>query len=621
MAFLLRNISLSADGREIVRTSRVRDDLLRVGREPDCDIRLDDLSVALHHATIEQVGATRLGVSAESGQTIEIDGTLGQGGQIDLAIGGTIKVGPFYLRVLAQEMGSDDIAIDISRADADEEDDRFDTRRFSLATVMPGKRAVAWTLALVVIAAFLAWPIWSFYQQRQDAAEYAEGYRADRLWLSGSLSQGHAALANNCRACHVQPFVSVRDESCASCHTNVHDHANLERLQRAQPNLGTFRRLQQRIGSMFGQDPGRCVDCHTEHEGPQQMVPTPQQFCADCHTDLRSRLPDTTLANASDFEDGHPEFQPAVLVRWDNQRPVMQRVALNRNPREASNLKFPHAMHLDPRGGVTQMARRLSSSYGFGQQLECSDCHVATPDGVRFQPVDMEGDCGMCHSLAFEQIGGVTRTLRHGEPRQVVADILSFYRTGGRDQRPIDLASGPRSRPGDVNQIRAAIQFAQARAGAGTRATQAVRAVFTGDGACAECHVVTQSGPLNWNIAPVAFPSRYLLHGWFDHRPHQFAQRPGQPRIEGSQACLSCHTANRSSDATDLLIPNAASCRDCHGGETTSLPVPSTCAMCHDYHMDEGTPAMLLRQQVRGRRWTSTVIRVQPQQPAAPSSR
>ena len=625
MAFLLRNISLSADGREIVRTSRVRDDLLRVGRDPDSDIRLDDLSVALHHATIEQVGATRLGVSAESGQTVEVDGAVSQGGQIDLATGGTIKIGPFYLRVLAQEMGSDDIAIDISRADADVEEDRFDTRRFSLASVMPGKRIVAWGLALVVIAAFLAWPIWSFYQQRQDTAEYTQAYHADRLWLSGSLSQGHAALQNNCRACHVQPFVAVRDESCKSCHTTVHDHADLARLQRANPELGTFRRLQQNIGAMFGQDPGRCVDCHTEHEGPQQMVPTPQQFCADCHTDLRSRLPDTPLQNASDFEDAHPEFQPSVLIRWDDQRPVTQRIPLNRNPREASNRKFPHALHLDPRGGVAQMGRRLGSRYGFGQQLECSDCHVPTPDGVRFQAVDMEADCGMCHSLAFEQIGGVTRTLRHGEPRQVVADILSFYRTGGRDQRPIELASGPRSRPGDVNQIRSAIQFARAKSGASARAVDAVRSVFTGDGACAECHVVTppSGGQFNWGIRPVAFPVRYLLNGWFDHRPHQAAQRPNQPRIEGSQACLSCHTANRSSDATDLMIPNVASCRDCHGGESTSLPVPSTCAMCHDYHMDEGTPAMLLRQTVRGRRWQSTVIRAhqQPAAAAAPRTR
>ena len=48
-------------------------------------------------------------------------------------------------------------------------------------------------------------------------------------------------------------------------------------MQQATPQLGGFRRLQQSIGNAFGQTPGRCVECHTEHEGPQRMVATPQQ--------------------------------------------------------------------------------------------------------------------------------------------------------------------------------------------------------------------------------------------------------------------------------------------------------------------------------------------------------
>ena len=50
------------------------------------------------------------------------------------------------------------------------------------------------------------------------------------------------------------------------------------------------------------------------------------------------------------------------------------------------------------------------------------------------------------------------------------------------------------------------------------------------------------------------------------------------------------------------MLPDLQSCRACHGGERTSLPVPSTCAMCHDYHMDQGVPAELLRQRARGQR-------------------
>src|SRR5687768_3848852 len=127
MAFVLRNISYSADGRQIVRSSRVTDDLLKVGRDPESDIRLNDLAVALHHATLEQVSATRLGVSAEAGLTLEIDGSTTQFGQIDVATGGTVKIGPFLLRVLPQEMGSDDIAIDVERGDQEEAEEKFDT--------------------------------------------------------------------------------------------------------------------------------------------------------------------------------------------------------------------------------------------------------------------------------------------------------------------------------------------------------------------------------------------------------------------------------------------------------------------------------------------------------------
>ncbi len=615
MAFLLRNISLSAEGREIVRTSRVRDDLIKVGRDPGNDIVLNDLAVALHHATLEQISATQIGVSAEAGLSIEIDGVTTQGGQISTTTGGTIKVGPFLLRVLGAEMGSEDVAIDVARADTDADEEKFDTRRFALATTLPGKRAIAWTLAVLVFGLFLAWPIWSYWSQSGgDPQQVASGYHADRLWSSGPLSRGHASLENNCTACHARPFQAVRDTSCTSCHTQVHNHADLNRMQQAGPQLGTWARFQSAVANVFGQTPGRCVECHTEHEGAAQMLPTAQQFCSDCHTDLNGRLPDTRLADASNFETQHPEFQPSVLVRWDGDTPVTQRASLDRRPREMSNLRFPHALHLNATGGVAQMGRRLSAQYGFGQQLECRDCHTPTPDGTRFQPVDMEADCGMCHSLAFETIGGVVRTLRHGEPRQVVADILSFAR-GNRVSE--DLGGGPRARPGDVNQIRAAIQFARARSEATPRAIASVRQAFTPDGACGECHQVqVPPAGFNYQIRPVAFPVRYMLHGWFDHRPHQNAQRPGHAMIGGSQACLSCHTANASNDATDLMIPNVASCRDCHGGETTRLPVPSSCAMCHDYHMDEGVPSQLLRQQVRGRRWTTTVVRAQPQPPA-----
>jgi hypothetical protein len=83
----------------------------------------------------------------------------------------------------------------------------------------------------------------------------------------------------------------------------------------------------------------------------------------------------------------------------------------------------------------------------------------------------------------------------------------------------------------------------------------------------------------------------------------------------GQAACVACHNAPVSKTSSDLLLPalNTSSvgigCRECHGGETTSKAVPSGCAMCHDFHMDTGAPAMLIRdQKARGRKQANPVI-------------
>ena len=76
---------------------------------------------------------------------------------------------------MPQEMGSDDIAIDVERADVTEDEDKFDTRRFALSSVMPGKRPIAWALAVAVLGLFLAWPIWAFYAQARGQGRICPG--------------------------------------------------------------------------------------------------------------------------------------------------------------------------------------------------------------------------------------------------------------------------------------------------------------------------------------------------------------------------------------------------------------------------------------------------------------
>ncbi|MDB5721020.1 MAG: hypothetical protein JWP15_1638 [Alphaproteobacteria bacterium] len=601
MAFLIRTISHSAEGREIVRPSRVEGDRLTIGRDPACNIHLTDLAVALRHATVDH-RAGRLRVQVEQGLTVELNGHKLNLGHIELATGGDMLIASHLLRFMPTPAGSDEIAVDVERVSEGEAKlDKSSERLFSLASVMPSKRLTAWLLVLLVLGVGLAWPIQAFRErhQRQDRAASFARFQADELWSSGHLSAAHARLQHDCSACHVKPFESVRDTACLACHKDIHGHGDPYRLARAQPELSGWGSFQLRVKQAFNLPPGRCIDCHTEHQGPQVMPPTPQHFCSDCHADLKAKLPDTRIGNVADFGHAHPEFRPVVIAGWNGPRPLFRQVSLAAAPSEDSGLKFPHAMHLSHGNGVAQMARRLGSAYGFGEALACRDCHVRTPDGVRFQPVSMKENCSMCHSLAFERVGGTLRTLRHGEPDQVVADLREYYR--GRSL-PAPPSFGPlaRRRPGSAVDYEERVRFAAGAAAAGS-ADRAIRAVFSPGGACYDCHrvIAPPPGSLDYRIAPVAFPVRYMHKGWFDHRPH------------ATESCQTCHQAEHSQSASDVMLPGIATCRSCHGGERTSKPVASSCAMCHDYHMDRGVPAMVIRQRVRGKQRDTAVLRAE----------
>ncbi|HEY0116751.1 MAG TPA: FHA domain-containing protein, partial [Allosphingosinicella sp.] len=374
MTFLLRQISRSAEGREIIRPTEVAGDRLKIGRAPDSDVHLTDLAVALHHATLQRTSSMRLSVAAEEGLGVELNGRKVTSGVIELASGGEIRIASHLLRVLPAAADAAQIAIDVERVgeSANDELARVDTNRFSLVSVMPGKRITAYALIALVLAVFLAWPIYVYSgrasashaqivaeqrKQQQSGGETKQAaFSPDTMWSSGALSQVHHNLENQCSACHVKAFEPVQDTACQSCHTNIHNHGDtsrapgeaMARYLRSQPDLTGWARFQLTVAETFGHSPGRCVDCHTEHEGPQEMPRTAQRFCSDCHSDLDARLPDTRIENASDFGRAHPQFRPLVLINWSGERPNLSRIGIDRNPRENSNLKFPHALHLDP---------------------------------------------------------------------------------------------------------------------------------------------------------------------------------------------------------------------------------------------------------------------------------
>ena len=166
------------------------------------------------------------------------------------------------------------------------------------------------------------------------------------------------------------------------------------------------------------------------------------------------------------------------------------------------------------------MARRLGARYGFGQALECKDCHDPAPDGARFQPVDMEQDCAMCHSLAFDRS---RRHLAHPSPRRAGAGGRGSSRLLSRPRRRRCRRCWRRRRgggPGDAPDLRNRIQFA-----ARSRAAPSGRsgAVFSPGGACFDCHQVERAAA---RLAQLPDPAGRLP----DPLPAQGLVRPPPPR-------------------------------------------------------------------------------------------
>lgn len=638
MSFIIRHLSRTADGREIVRASAVAAEHIAIGRRSENAVHLADLAVAPVHATVTIQAPGRIEIASVSGLGFGLDGRTVLRAELDPAAGAELRFGSHRLRLGAE---ADAITIAVERVEAlsDASAAKDQQTVFTVRGLLPGKRISAYGFVALVLAAFLAWPVWTWASHRDDRIRPA-GVHGDASWSSGALSAGHAGLKDDCQACHVDAFVAVRDQACIACHAESHQgeqtglaqaaltgpgaagphayaHAPADRMaaSRAPPGLGA--RVQGVFKAAFNHPDGRCVDCHTEHEGAGPMPATAQAFCADCHAGLEARLRQagfqSAIGDATDFGVKHPQFRPLVLAGFDPARSAgrprgagaggdapagwrLQRVALDRPVKQAGGLKFTHRQHLSDRNGVAQMWRRLNPGEAAG--MDCADCHRTDNSGTRYLPVDMERDCQSCHSLGIETVGGTVRQLPHGQPEQVIADIRAFYSAGG-GYRPAGppVAQYARQRPGDAAYQRRVVQLRQALEARPGQADALVRATFSERGVCGECHAVRAEGPDRFAIAPVAQPGRYLHKGWFDHSAHvNLAVRvPGGG--SRSYGCADCHAAAASNDADDLLLPGLANCQSCHTGPTGATTArlirtgtPSGCAMCHDYHADGGAP-------------------------------
>jgi predicted CXXCH cytochrome family protein len=423
----------------------------------------------------------------------------------------------------------------------------------------------SWSLSLGFAALFLLLPLSGLVMPGiQEPLRETPLLPSDSLWSPGPLHTAHQSIGAKCDACHAQPFEPVRDQACFVCHAVVAHHVDIR-----SHDVTLFKDMQ-------------CTSCHLEHKQPAALVQRDPRLCTDCHGDLKRRKSNTRVLDATDFGTDHPEFRLTVLastpttdgdlsLRWRS-------VRLDRNDPdhfvEHSHLKFSHLQHLNPKGVKSPTGERV---------LSCQDCHKPNSSGRDMLPIRMETNCRGCHSLRFDE-HDPTSNVPHGELDAVYKTLREHFSRAYLVQSGSNASTaGSRvRRPGGEQRVLTEREQRRAREWVDEQSLKIARELLE-KRVCADCHEVTRdptkTGLEQWHVESVRLTSKWMPRARFDHAAHI------------SETCVSCHdTAPKSKHATDILLPDIARCRECHGGAGSSAKVASDCLMCHPFHVPSRGP-------------------------------
>jgi predicted CXXCH cytochrome family protein len=554
MKWLVRTITRRPRGQAVNRDELVEATELGLGRGTDNLVHVPDLRLSYHHAVIRPT-PDGIQVEALEGADLRVSARVLR--QAELTEGGSVDLGPLRLHLLAAGDGYErGISVEII-APLEDDSARLQGRtRIGLTGALPGRRPLAWGLAVLILLLTLVIPLAdSLFSPAPEAGRMGmdlvsvkrvqDHVPMDTVWDTGPLSGPHRFLSNDCRVCHETPFVMVRDESCSGCHADVRHHAA------ADSHVGA------ELAGM------RCASCHKEHNGAEPVVERDQRLCVDCHQTLDRTLPQTSLLNVSDFEPGgHPQFRPTVTVDPAGRQERLV-IGSDAPPLERSNLAFPHDRHL-----------RLSGKRGPDgvQPITCSNCHVS--DGDRsFRPISMEGQCGSCHTLKLDR-KRPDRQVPHAPVAQVVATVRDHFSSVvlNGDYDDVTAPAVVRRRPGTPLQPE---QKAEGQAWAALKINETLNRL-AGPRGCGTCHTVQPGAdPASFTIAPVRLTQHWMPLARFDHSQHT------------SLSCVSCHAAPTSTVSTDVILPGVETCFACHGTQNAAEKVPSPCVACHGFHQSD----------------------------------
>ncbi|MGZ5067566.1 MAG: cytochrome c3 family protein [Usitatibacter sp.] len=528
-------------GRTAQTKKTVAAEWIRVGRNASCEIHLPDPRIALEQGMI----VNRDGLVYIEGEAGSQDITRKSVRSVRMKPGEPLDIGPYRLQAMAAPEGFDGaVSVELLHPSEAGADLGMRTARKTLASLGFSKRTAAWIGAAAILVVCFLIPAGRVLDLpwRNEAAQAPIG---DRMWNPGPVILAHQPIAERCSACHQVAFHHVKNAACLECHAKVGAHA----ASAAIP------------ASLFAES--RCTGCHREHKGVKTTHRDDDHFCVDCHRDIRSASTGAASQDVADFATAHPPFRLSVPAEGGTRR---VRDVPGERIAQDSRLKFPHGVHLDPKGVKSPSKGRVL--------LECASCHEPDASRRMFEPVSMARHCQECHRLEIEP-AVTAREAPHGKPADAVAMIEEFYSTLALKGTP-DSFQKAFGVPGE-GLLRRAGAPEGAREDALRLATRKARMVSIDlfeVRVCKTCHEVRrEDSSMSWKIAPVRTVNRWMPAARFDHRSHAQAK------------CAECHDVARSRSAKDVSMPKIAKCRECHGGSHPETgKVTSNCLLCHDFH-------------------------------------
>lgn len=554
-AVLIRQSVVRADGTPERLESEVEVAEISIGSDPDSLIQLGGLADA-HAVLAIGRGAARLKLLGR--QRARVNGTERR--RTRVRPGDKIELDGHVIEILAPPQGFD-LALDVQPSASAGEGEKWGARfATTLEQTGPSKRTWVWRLSGLVVLLSLVLPF--FFSHLMPRSVFpAPRWLTDAIWSSGTVASGHHFdTGEECLSCHTALFRRVKDGACLQCHTQTNDHATREVF----------------AANEFGTD--SCRECHREHNEPSTLLETGDRRCIDCHAHADGiKGHRDTVKLVRGFSAGtHPQFDVTFPVLGPNdaaENPWTVRVTSIEGATDASNLKFPHDIHLD--------SEKVTDART-GDILSCAACHEPATDREHFLPIQMEQHCSSCHELGFDD-DDPFRRLPHGETREAILVMEGHFlkkvlappprRLGGFKWRRIP----DRPPRGSSDCARGDIACANRLFAA------EVDDQFRNTG-CVTCHAVTTRKevthlPDRYHVVPVKLAEDYLPNARFDHAAHRVMGEK-----TGEQACLSCHESSRSHEATDVLVPKIETCFECHGDATVRSLATMTCTDCHGYH-------------------------------------